>query len=184
MDDREHRELFAAAALIRTAKPTDADAVSALLETSYSELLASSYDTDVLCSALPYMVKANSVLLESGTYYVAQAQSGIIVGCGGWTAAEPGRGDVVQGEAHVRHFAVHPKWSRQGIGASILARCISDARLLGIGKLHCFSTLNGEPFYRASGFQTVGRINVPMGQTIVFPAVLMQYEMAQPNFVS
>lgn len=168
---------MAAAALIRTATVADADAVSTLLQTSYSKLLATSYNSDILLSALPVMIKANPALLASGTYYVAETEPNVLVGCGGWTPAKPGGGEIVEGEAHIRHFAIHPAWTRHGIGTSILARCINDARILGIRKLHCFSTWNAEPFYRAAGFQTVGPIDVLMGQTIVFPAVLMQFEI-------
>src|SRR3982750_2124167 len=141
MNNQEHREL-SPAALIRPARPTDADAVSTLLQTSYSDLLATSYNSHLLRLALPYMSKANSTLLVSGTYYVAEAASGILVGCGGWTAAQPGSGETVEGEAHIRHFAIHPQWTRRGMGTAILARCLNDARSLGIRKLHCFSTLN------------------------------------------
>jgi hypothetical protein len=40
--------------------------------------------------------------------------------------------------------------------------------------MHCFSTLNAEPFYRASGFDAVGLIDVPMGPSLTFPGVLMR----------
>jgi N-acetylglutamate synthase-like GNAT family acetyltransferase len=163
---------------IRTALPTDADAISALSEASYSRLLAASYDRGVLRLALPHMIKANPELLASGAYYVAEARPGVLVGCGGWSAAKPGGGEIIEGEAHVRHFAVHPEWTRRKYGTSLLARCIGDARTLGIRKLHCFSTLNAEPFYRASGFETIGPIDVPMGRTAALPGILMKYEIA------
>jgi GNAT superfamily N-acetyltransferase len=178
MNNQEHRELSTDPFLMRTARPTDADAVGTLLETSYSRLLATSYDNNILRLALPSMIKANPALLSSGTYYVAETEPGVLVGCGGWTPAKPGSGEITEGEAHIRHFAIHPEWVRRGIGASLLARCIRDARSLGIRKLHCFSTLNAEPFYRASGFDTIGPIDVPMGPTITFPAVLMKCELA------
>jgi hypothetical protein len=44
---------------IRTAQPTDGDAISALSEASYSRLLAGSYDSGVLQLALPHMIKAD-----------------------------------------------------------------------------------------------------------------------------
>ena len=176
MNDQNHPEPVVEPFQIRTARSTDKDAVSALLDASYSYLLAGSYDRGVLSLALPYMVKANLTLLASGTYYVAETEPSILIGCGGWTAAKPGSGEIIEGEAHIRHFAIHPEWTRRGIGKALLARCISDARSIGIRRLHCFSTLNAEPFYRASGFQTIGLIDVPMGPTIAFPAVLMQCE--------
>lgn len=155
----------------------DKDAVSILLETSYSLLLASNYDRNTLEQALPYIVKANPTLLASGTYYVAEVEPSRLVGCGGWTPANPGTGEIVEGEAHIRHFAVHPDWIKRGIGTALVTRCITDARLGGIHKLHCFSTLNAEPFYRALGFRTIDFIDIRMGPAIEFPAVLMQREI-------
>ncbi|MGH8218307.1 MAG: GNAT family N-acetyltransferase [Steroidobacteraceae bacterium] len=121
--------------------------MSTLLEASYSRLLASE--------------------AESG---------GALLGCGGWTFGAPDTGQVIAGEAHIRHFATHPDWGRRGIGTSLLDRCVSDARSAGVRKIHCVSTLNAEPFYLAAGFETVGPINVPMGPTLKFPGVLMMCE--------
>src|SRR5215468_9489300 len=132
---------------IRIADLSDSDAVSALLAASYSTLFPAHYSSETLRSALPDMTKANPKLLASGTYYVAEAEPGNLIGCGGWTAARPGSGEIVEGEAHIRHFATHPEWIGRGVGSSLLARCFSDARTLGIRKLHCFSTLNAERFY-------------------------------------
>ena len=163
---------------IRIAKPTDSDAVSAVLAASYSELLTACYDSDLLIQALPHFTKANPTLLACGTYYVAEREPDILVGCGGWTPAKPGSGEIIEGEAHIRHFATHPEWTRQRVGSALLARCISDARSFGIHKLHCFSTLYAERFYRAAGFDTVGPIDVPVGSSLTFPAVLMICEIA------
>jgi N-acetylglutamate synthase-like GNAT family acetyltransferase len=162
---------------IRIARPTDSDAVSALLLTSYSSLLTARYDGDMLQHALPFITKAKPTLLASDTYYVVETELGSLVGCGGWTAAHPESGEIVEGEAHIRHFATHPEWVRRGVGTSLLARCFMDARRLGIGKLHCYSTLNAEQFYQASGFETIGPIDVPMGPGLIFPAVLMSREL-------
>jgi GNAT superfamily N-acetyltransferase len=163
---------------IRVARPADSEAISALLAASYSSLLAAHYDSNTLGRGLPFMTAANPTLLASGTYYVAEGEAGNLVGCGGWTTARPGSGEVIEGEAHIRHFATHPEWVRRGVGASLLARCFRDARLLGIRKLHCFSTWNAERFYRAFGFDTVGPIDVPMGPSLTFPGVLMSRELA------
>jgi N-acetylglutamate synthase-like GNAT family acetyltransferase len=163
---------------IRVAVPSDLDAVSALLVASYSSLLTAHYSSDTLASALPLMTKANPKLLASGTYYVAEKESGGLIGCGGWTIDRPGSGVTIEGEAHIRHFATHPGWVGQRVGGSLLARCFSDARVLGVRKLHCFSTLTAEGFYRASGFETIGPIDVPMGPNLNFPSVLMVLELA------
>jgi hypothetical protein len=158
---------------IRIARPLDFDAVSGLLLSSYSNVLADRYDRELLEIALPFMTGANPRLLASGTYYVAESNDGTLVGCGGWSRERPGGGETVQGEGYVRHFATHPKSLERGIGRSLLARCFIDAQPL-IRTLHCFSTLNAEPFYRACGFETIGPIDVPMGPTLKFPCILMK----------
>ncbi len=164
--------------LIRIARPSDSEAVSAVLAASYSNLLSACYDTDTLNRAVPFMTRANPALLRSGTYYVAERGPGNPVGCGGWTTAQPGSGEIVEGEAHIRHFATHPEWVGRGVGSSLLARCFSEARTLAICKLHCLSTLNAERFYRACGFETIGPIGVPMGKSLTFPCVLMSRDLA------
>lgn len=161
---------------IRVAVPADFEAVGSLLLASYSNLLSQNYDRDLLDRALPLMTRANTILLASGTYYVAQSGSGGLVGCGGWSMAPPGSGEIVPGEGHIRHFATHPGWVGRGVGASLLAHCFADAAP-HIGILNCYSTLNAEPFYRACGFATVGPIEVPMGPGVSFPAILMKREI-------
>jgi|SRR5258707_1438342 len=116
--------------------------------------------------------------LACGAYYVAETDRGNIVGCGGWTAQKPGSGEITEGEAHIRHFAIHPQWIRRGIGTYLLARCLSDVRSLGIRKLYCLSTLNAVRFYQASGFTTVGPIDLPLEPGLTFPCILMSREIA------
>jgi GNAT superfamily N-acetyltransferase len=175
------RNFSAPTCVIRVANPTDSEAVGALLVASYSSLLADFYDSDLLARALPHFTKANPTLLACGTYYVAETEAGNPVACGGWTAARPGSEEISEGEAHIRHFATHPKWTRKGIGSGLLARCISDARSLGIRKLHCCSTLYAERFYQSAGFDTVAPIDVELEPGITFSALLMSYEIAQPS---
>jgi GNAT superfamily N-acetyltransferase len=163
--------------LVRIARPSDSDAVSALLVASYSSVLTVRYDSETLGRALPLMTRANPTLLASGTYYVAEGEFANLVGCGGWTKARPGNGEIIEGEAHIRHFATHPDWVGRRVGTSLLARCFSESVALGIRKLHCFSTLNAERFYRASGFETIGPIDVPMGPNLTFPSILMRREL-------
>jgi N-acetylglutamate synthase-like GNAT family acetyltransferase len=162
---------------VRVSTPSDADAVSTLLAASYSTLLASHYEKELLDRALPFMTKANPKLLASGTFYVAQSRPGGLVGCGGWTFEQPGIGNVVPGEAHIRHFATHPGWTRMGVARSIMERCRIDAKAQGIGKLHCYSTLAAESFYKEAGFKSVASSYVLMGSNVPFPVIMMQHEL-------
>lgn len=163
---------------VRIATPDDADAVSAVLAASYGTLLASHYEEDVLARALPFITRANPILLASGTFYVAQSQQGELVGCGGWTREHPGTGVLVRGEAHIRHFATHPGWTRKGVALSIMERCREDAKARGIVTLHCASTLVAENFYRASGFKAIAPSHVLMGSIVPFPAIVMKLELS------
>jgi N-acetylglutamate synthase-like GNAT family acetyltransferase len=163
---------------VRIASLADLDAVTALVEVSYSQLLAASYDRDLLGRALPHLTRANRTLLASRTYYVAEREPGDLVGCGGWTTASPVSGEIIGGEAHIRLFATHPVWVRRGVGAALLARCIRDAQAHGVRKLNCFSTLNAEGFYRAYGFDSVRPIEVAMGPDLTLPGVLMTRALA------
>lgn len=163
--------------MIRVARPEDSQALGSLLLASYSTLLTDHYDPVLLETALPFVARANPTLLASGTYYLAVAGNGI-VGCGGCSMDRPGTGETAAGEAYVRHVATHPDWLGRGIGRSLLARCFADAGP-SVHTLHCFSTLNAEPFYRACGFETVGPMEVPMGPTVKFPAVRMKRTLAR-----
>jgi ribosomal-protein-alanine N-acetyltransferase len=66
---------------------------------------------------------------------------------------------VVAGEAELLLLAVRRSAQRQGVGAKLLARFISDAASRGAEKLH-LEVRNGNPavqLYKHAGFQEVGR---------------------------
>jgi hypothetical protein len=75
------------------------DAVTSLLEASYSNLLAPRYNPEALAKALPLMTKANIRLLASQTFYLAHADDQL-VGCGGWSREAPGSAEINDGTAH------------------------------------------------------------------------------------
>ncbi|MET0605250.1 MAG: GNAT family N-acetyltransferase [Beijerinckiaceae bacterium] len=163
---------------LRVTTTDDAASVSAVLAASYPALLASAYDPDVLGRALPLMTKANPKLLASGTYYLAEAVAGVAVGCGGWTRERPGSGEIENGLGHIRHFGVRPDWSGRGVGRTLLERCIREARAAGVAEFEAYSTLNGEPFYAALGFEPIGRFDVAMGPGASLPSVIMRRALA------
>jgi N-acetylglutamate synthase-like GNAT family acetyltransferase len=162
---------------IRTASSNDRDGVTNLLKESYPALMCHAYDDSILKAALPLMTVAQPTLLQSGSYYVAETTDGLIVGCGGWTKERPGSSEIRPGLGHIRHFGVHPHWTRRGIGHRIYARCVKDAKSEGVQRLECYSSLNGEAFYLALGFESSGRIEVEMADGIRFPSVHMLAEI-------
>lgn len=159
---------------IRVAAPSDEAGVSALLKTSYTALMARDYSPEILAVALPLICKANPALLDSATYYIAENPQGEIVGCGGWTPQRPGEGGILEGLGHIRHFATHPTWTRQGIGRALVERCKADARANGISRFECFSSLSARNFYAALDFQACGSIDIQLSDECVFPSVRME----------
>jgi len=135
--------------------------------------MRSAYDSRLLKQVLPQMTVAQPKLLESGSYYVAESSDGAIIGCGGWTKERPGTSEIRAKVGHIRHFGVHPDWTRCGVGKALYARCEIDARDAGITKFECYSSLNGEAFYSALGFRRVAQIEVDMFEGVRFPSVHM-----------
>jgi GNAT superfamily N-acetyltransferase len=162
---------------LRVAGPADGPAVSSLLEASYTKLLALGYDPDLLVKVLPLVTKANSQLLVSRNFYVAQDQLDQFIGCGGWSKEEPGSGEIRQGVAHIRHFATHPDWIRQGVGQALLSRCLEDAKAAAVRILECHSSFIAVDFYRASGFVMIRPIEMQLPSNLSIPGVLMRREL-------
>ncbi|MGI9475440.1 MAG: GNAT family N-acetyltransferase, partial [Hyphomicrobiaceae bacterium] len=129
---------------------------------------------DVLAVAVPLMTRANPALLGSGTFYVAETADHQIVGCGGWTMQRPGTGEIVDGLAHIRHFATHPDRTGNGIGRALYDTCAREAKHAAVSRFECFASLNAQEFYMALGFEPIGRINISIGPGVDFQALHMQ----------
>lgn len=151
--------------------------MSDLLRMSYATLLAPDYEPGLLANLLPMIGRANPVLLHSGRFFVVESIEAQILACGGWSPEIPGTTDIVEGEAHVRHFATHPSALRMGAGRMILSHCVDDARAAGNHVLHCYSTRTGVPFYASLGFELLMDIMVPMPRGLGMPSVLMRLDL-------
>ncbi len=162
---------------MRVATLSDAMGVGALLRASYPILMKSAYHEVLLAPALQLMTRANPALLASGTFYVAEAQDGSVVGCGGWTLERPG-GDAVEAmRGHIRQFGTHPDWTKRGIGRAIYRLCEADARSAGIASFECDASLNAERFYLALGFERICKRNVELSAGVVLPGVAMRCQL-------
>jgi N-acetylglutamate synthase-like GNAT family acetyltransferase len=163
---------------LRMAVPADRDEVGALLATSYTRLFPESYAPEVLAHALPLMTRANPELLTSGLYHVVETDVGIMVGCGGWSLADPATRRTEPGTGHIRHFATHPDWLGRGIGRMIYGRCEAQACAQGVERFTCWSSLNGQAFYAALGFTPVRSVEASLGGRVAFPAIEMTRRLA------
>jgi len=161
--------------VVRPTRSEDSDAINELLKICYETLLPSDYDADVLDKALPLITRARPELLNSGTWYLVEhPKDGTVVGCGGWghSPTEKTRESV----PHLRHFATHPQYVRQGVGKAIWNRILDDiVSELGTGAdLEVYSTFTAQPFYVSLGFVPVETVHLPIHPDFTFPSVLMQ----------
>lgn len=158
---------------VRPSTKADLAAVDALLARSYPKLLKADYPPSVLVTALPIISRAQPDLLACGTYYVAEAGDGRIIGAGGWT---PDRKNRILG--HIRHVATDDRVLRAGVGRALMYRSFADARAAGKTKLECWATRTAVPFYTAVGFEVIGPMDVTLAGGVSFPSIRMHLALA------
>lgn len=172
--------MSAAAITIRPAAPTDAPAVSAILEAAYQRLVG--LGPEALFAADQPRQWIAPALLASGHYFVALQDSKLIA-CGGWSHEVPGSGDIHDGMGHVRDFGTDPDHLRQGAARAVLSATIESARVAGLRELVCVSTSQAAPFYEAGGFTPERRdlVRLPNGQVTL--TILMAMPLDGPGSV-
>ncbi len=159
---------------IRTATAADVPVLHALIEASVRGLQRNDYTPSQIEGALGHALGLDSQLIEDGTYFVAEAADGNVVGSGGWSYRTtlcgsdhlPGRGterlDPEVDAAKIRAIFVHPTWARRGVGSLILAHCERQAQDAGYRRLEMGSTLTGLPLYSLRGYRELERMAVPL----------------------
>ncbi len=161
---------------IRQTTADDRNNIDALLGQSLPALMINTYTPDILAVAIPMISKSRPELLSSGTYFVATTENKEIIGCGGWTKYSPNPDDKNNEKSntgHIRHFATHPDFTRQGIGRKIYDQCKYQAQQQNITNFECFASLNAENFYKSLGFKTIEQTTVPLTLETQFPCLLM-----------
>ncbi len=162
---------------IRPADEADRQLLEGLIADCYATVYPGWYDNELLGDALPAMLKIDPKLIASGRYFVAEVENKI-AGCGGWSAGAPGKEVSEQSVGHIRHFATDPQLMGKGVGGAILEHCVKEAAGSGLAKLKCFSSLPAEGFYARHGFAKIDQVNVMLGESVYFPAVLMEKRLA------
>jgi GNAT superfamily N-acetyltransferase len=162
---------------IRAAEETDRAILEALIADCYATVYPNWYDNELLGDALPAMLKIDTKLLNSGRYFVASVGDEI-AGCGGWSAGAPGKELNEMAVGHIRHFATGTGHMGKGVGGAILDHCINEAANAGVAKLKCFASLPAEGFYARHGFSKLDTVSVMLGESVYFPAILMERPLA------
>jgi len=155
----------------RLATPADAPGIEKLMLISILENMKS-FLSSAEVEAAKETMGIDWTLLEDETYFLietVQDGQGILVGCGGWGKRRTlyggdhtaGRDDSYSDPgvdaARIRAMYTHPAWIRCGVGTLLLELGESAARDAGFTTIELGSTIPGEPFYLARGYQEVSR---------------------------
>jgi len=170
---------------LRSATDKDIPQLRDLIDASVRGLQSADYTPAQIEQSLKTVYGVDSQLIADQTYFVVEAESGEIVGCGGWSkrrtlfggdqyaAREDSLLDPQKEPAKIRAFFVRPEFARRGIGTLILQACEAAAAAGGFTRLEMGSTLSGVPFYRAHGYSQLESLKVPLGNGEVLPIVKM-----------
>ena len=157
----------------RIAAPSDAQALSLVMEAAIAELQKGFLDPEQIASSRMIMGLDRQLLVD-GTYFIVEAE-GAIAGCGGWSRRAtlyggdhtPGRDaallDPSTEAARVRAMYTHPAFARRGVGRLILDLCEAAARAEGFKRVELMATLSGRALYSRCGYQDIEAIEDARG---------------------
>jgi N-acetylglutamate synthase-like GNAT family acetyltransferase len=172
-------------AVLRVATLDDAGAIESLMKASGAALFPRSYDERQAASAVRYVARVDTMLLEDGTYFVLEF-GGDLVGCGGWsrrdkpyTGGGDGEGDArlldpATEAARVRAMFVRADWTRRGLGRRILEECEAAASREGFRELYLVAMKPGLPLYLSYGFEPLEELEVTMPDGVRIECVSME----------
>jgi GNAT superfamily N-acetyltransferase len=152
---------------LRRARLDDVPLLTRLMEQSIRVLQAPDYSPAQIESGLRFIYGIDTLLIEDGTYFIAQ-NDGEVVGCGGWSRRrmlyggnqrrDSGDGsdtevlDPATDAARIRAFFVRPDWARRGIGRMLLEASEKAACAEGFQRFELVATNTGLPLYAACGY--------------------------------
>jgi GNAT superfamily N-acetyltransferase len=174
---------------LRPAALDEADAIDALMKASTRHLFPAYYDAAQTAAAVEYVASVDRALIEDGTYFVAEADGGLVA-CGGWSRRDKlysGSGEAAGAArlldprhepARVRAMFVRADCTRRGLGRRILEACEAAARAEGFRTLALMATLPGRPLYEACGFLADGDAEVTMPNGVQIRCTAMHKTLA------
>jgi GNAT superfamily N-acetyltransferase len=174
--------------IIHQATLEDRDAIKQLIAESARLLSREHYNDAQIETAIATVFGVDTDLIEDATYFVAE-DSGMLVGCGGWSrrktlfggdqysSRDAGYLDPETDFAKIRAFFIHPDHARKGIARAILTRCEDEARARGFRGLELMATLPGVDFYKSCGFSERGTFDLDLSDDVKLELVPMQKEL-------
>ena len=164
------------------------ESIKQLIADSARHLSREHYSDSQIETAIATVFGVDTDLIEDGTYFVAE-ESGVLVGCGGWSkrktlfggdqfsSRDAGYLDPATEPAKIRAFFIHPDHARKGIGRAILERCENEARAAGFHALELMATLPGIEFYKSCGFAPTGDFDLDLTDDVKLELVPMRKEL-------
>ena len=179
--------------LLRNATLEDVPVLRELIARSIHGLGAVDYEREQIDAALTGAFGVDTALIRDGTYFVIESETGVIVGCGGWSRRKTLFGSDTRNErddssldprtdaAKVRAFFVDPNHARRGVGAMLLRRIEADAMQAGFRSLELMATLPGTRLYEQFGFQAGKAIDHPLPNGLKIRFVPMRKELGSSS---
>jgi GNAT superfamily N-acetyltransferase len=170
---------------LRLAVFDDVDAIDALMKRSIRDHFPSFYDDRQTESSVRYIGSVDRMLVEDGTYFVIDAEDGLVA-CGGWSRRDKLYTGSGEGEsdarlldpsteaARVRAMFVRGDQARKGLGTRILVACEEAARAEGFTMLALMATMPGLPLYERYGFRILERVDIPMPDGVTIAGAAME----------
>jgi GNAT superfamily N-acetyltransferase len=174
---------------VRLATRDDVAAIEALMRASIRDLFPHFYAPEQVGPCVRYIGQLDTMLVDDGTYFVEQDESGLIA-CGGWSRRHKlyaGSGssdadarllDPATEGAPVRAMFVRGDRTRRGLGTRILEECEAAARAESFTKLTLMATLPGLPLYSAWGFDTLEELDIPLEDGTLVAGVRMEKRLS------
>jgi GNAT superfamily N-acetyltransferase len=174
--------------VIRQASLDDRAALTDLIKESARHLSRADYSDQQIEGAIATVFGVDTKLILDGTYFVADS-AGELIGCGGWSkrrtlfggdqysSRDASELDPRTEPAKIRAFFIHPEHARKGIARAILTACETEAKAAGFQAFELMSTLPGIKFYRASGYEGSGQVELEVGSGVSIGLVPMRKEL-------
>ncbi len=175
---------------IRKATLNDQTEIDNLIAESVRGLSREDYDERQIELSIKSVFGIDTELITDETYFVAEADDGKIVGCGGWSRRKTLYGasvysnsrdsnllDPERDAAKIRAFFIHPRFARKGIGSAILEACEREAKSHGFKIAEMMATLPGVKLYAVCGYARSEQCKVPVGENIDIICVKMRKDL-------
>ncbi len=164
---------------VRAATHDDIENINHILEQSYRKLMSNSCSMHFINAALPFKIQISDAFIKSKRYAVAETVDGKLIGCGGWSDEDPVTHKTEKDVAHVRNYATHPEYIKEGVGRKVFEWCRREAQKEKFKLFECLSGLNAEGFYTSLGFyKTQKRIReIEIRPTVFIDVIHMQYDL-------